>query len=152
MICEYGKLQIKLDKSCLSQKRKQLQSGTPIAQPWCMTELVMLWFLFFPGYSSYYLPKRFSDCNVEEYYNFLNSGGGACLFNKPMKAHLICPVLVYVYIDVRVINLLPFLSQFLDPPVCGNGLVEQGEECDCGSPVVSFTGGSHICGPKGNFQ
>lgn len=46
----------------------------------------------------------------------------------------------------------PFLSQFLDPPVCGNGLVEHGEQCDCGSPVVSFTVGSHICGPKGNFQ
>lgn len=35
--------------------------------------------------NSFYLPKRFSDCNVEEYHNFLNSGGGACLFNKPMK-------------------------------------------------------------------
>lgn len=34
---------------------------------------------------SYYLPKKFSDCNVEEFHNFLNSGGGACLFNKPVK-------------------------------------------------------------------
>ncbi|TNN75720.1 Disintegrin and metalloproteinase domain-containing protein 22 [Liparis tanakae] len=33
----------------------------------------------------FYLPKRFSDCNVEEFHNFLNSGGGACLFNKPLK-------------------------------------------------------------------
>uniref|UniRef100_H3DLX2 ADAM metallopeptidase domain 22 n=1 Tax=Tetraodon nigroviridis TaxID=99883 RepID=H3DLX2_TETNG len=67
----------------------------------------------------YYLPKRFSRCNVEEYYNFLNSGGGACLFNKPMK--------------------------FLDPPVCGNGLVEQGEECDCGSPVECAREGGACC-------
>ncbi|XP_029694355.1 disintegrin and metalloproteinase domain-containing protein 22 isoform X2 [Takifugu rubripes] len=67
----------------------------------------------------YYLPKRFSDCNVEEYYNFLNSGGGACLFNKPIK--------------------------FLDPPVCGNGLVEPGEECDCGSPVECAREGGACC-------
>ncbi|KAF5907184.1 disintegrin and metalloproteinase domain-containing protein 22 isoform X1, partial [Clarias magur] len=33
----------------------------------------------------FYLPKRFSDCNVEEYHNFLYSGGGSCLFNKPSK-------------------------------------------------------------------
>lgn len=39
------------------------------------------------GIYSFYLPKKFSDCNVEEYHNFLNSGGGACLFNKPLKVH-----------------------------------------------------------------
>lgn len=37
--------------------------------------------------NSFYLPKRFSNCNVEEYHTFLNSGGGACLFNKPLKVH-----------------------------------------------------------------
>ncbi|KAK5603043.1 Disintegrin and metalloproteinase domain-containing protein 22 [Crenichthys baileyi] len=67
----------------------------------------------------FYLPKRFSDCNVEEYHNFLNSGGGACLFNKPLK--------------------------LLDPPECGNGFVEPGEECDCGSPAECAREGEHCC-------
>ncbi|XP_033836781.1 disintegrin and metalloproteinase domain-containing protein 22 isoform X2 [Periophthalmus magnuspinnatus] len=67
----------------------------------------------------YYLPKKFSSCNIEEYHNFLNSGGGACLFNKPMK--------------------------LLDPPVCGNGFVEPGEECDCGSPAECALEGETCC-------
>uniref|UniRef100_A0A8C2Z775 ADAM metallopeptidase domain 22 n=1 Tax=Cyclopterus lumpus TaxID=8103 RepID=A0A8C2Z775_CYCLU len=67
----------------------------------------------------FYLPKRFSDCNVEEFHNFLNSGGGACLFNKPQK--------------------------LLDPPVCGNGFMEPGEECDCGSPAECAREGEACC-------
>ncbi|NXO56319.1 ADA11 protein, partial [Aramus guarauna] len=57
--------------------------------------------------TGYYLPRKFSRCSIDEYNQFLQDGGGSCLFNKPLK--------------------------LLDPPECGNGFVEAGEECDCGS-------------------
>uniref|UniRef100_A0A8C6LPI3 ADAM metallopeptidase domain 11 n=1 Tax=Nothobranchius furzeri TaxID=105023 RepID=A0A8C6LPI3_NOTFU len=57
--------------------------------------------------TGFYLPRKFSRCSVDEYNQFLLQGGGSCLFNKP--------------------------SKLLDPPECGNGFVEPGEECDCGS-------------------
>lgn len=40
----------------------------------------------------------------------------------------------------------PLSLQLLDPPECGNGFVEAGEECDCGSVQVSRPGGLP-CGP-----
>uniref|UniRef100_A0A2K6JVE8 ADAM metallopeptidase domain 22 n=1 Tax=Rhinopithecus bieti TaxID=61621 RepID=A0A2K6JVE8_RHIBE len=71
------------------------------------------------GDTGYYLPKKFTQCNVEEYHDFLNSGGGACLFNKP--------------------------SKLLDPPECGNGFIETGEECDCGTPAECSLEGAECC-------
>ncbi|XP_077577684.1 disintegrin and metalloproteinase domain-containing protein 22 isoform X3 [Stigmatopora nigra] len=71
------------------------------------------------GDAGFHLPKRFTDCNVEEYHSFLTSGGGTCLFNKPQK--------------------------LLDPPQCGNGFVETGEECDCGSPLECTREGENCC-------
>ncbi|XP_043922249.1 disintegrin and metalloproteinase domain-containing protein 22 [Protopterus annectens] len=67
----------------------------------------------------YHLPSKFSKCNIEEYHEFLNNGGGACLFNKP--------------------------SKLLDPPECGNGYVEAGEECDCGTPAECKLEGGDCC-------
>ncbi|XP_053322198.1 disintegrin and metalloproteinase domain-containing protein 22 isoform X2 [Spea bombifrons] len=71
------------------------------------------------GDIGYYLPSKFSTCNIEEYHEFLRNGGGACLFNKPLK--------------------------LLDPPECGNGFVEAGEECDCGSPAECAAEGDNCC-------
>ncbi|KAJ7424847.1 disintegrin and metalloproteinase domain-containing protein 11 [Pitangus sulphuratus] len=67
----------------------------------------------------YYLPRKFSRCSIDEYNQFLQDGGGSCLFNKPLK--------------------------LLDPPECGNGFVEAGEECDCGSLAECARSGGNCC-------
>ncbi|XP_061700980.1 disintegrin and metalloproteinase domain-containing protein 11-like isoform X4 [Syngnathoides biaculeatus] len=69
--------------------------------------------------TGYYLPRKFSRCSVDEYIQFLLQGGGSCLFNKP--------------------------SKLLDPPECGNGFVEPGEDCDCGSQVECARSGGACC-------
>lgn len=69
--------------------------------------------------TGYYLPRKFSRCSLDEYTQFLLQGGGSCLFNKPGK--------------------------LLDPPECGNGFVETGEECDCGSQVECARSGGACC-------
>ncbi|KAG9343966.1 hypothetical protein JZ751_012441 [Albula glossodonta] len=69
--------------------------------------------------TGFYIPRKFSRCSVDEYVRFLQRGGGSCLFNKPNK--------------------------LLDPPECGNGFVETGEECDCGSQLECSRSGGACC-------
>ncbi|KAG8446920.1 hypothetical protein GDO86_014391 [Hymenochirus boettgeri] len=72
--------------------------------------------------TGYYLPQKFSRCSLDEYSQFLQDGGGSCLFNKPLK--------------------------LLDPPSCGNGFVEAGEECDCGTSAECTKSGAGNCCKK----
>ncbi|XP_052899052.1 zinc metalloproteinase-disintegrin-like MTP8 [Anopheles moucheti] len=52
------------------------------------------------------IPNRWSSCSVDDLHESLKRGLGACLKNKP--------------------------SRLLVRAVCGNGLLEPGEQCDCG--------------------
>eukprot|EP00062_Callorhinchus_milii_P006396 gi/632946902/ref/XP_007888790.1/ PREDICTED: disintegrin and metalloproteinase domain-containing protein 23 isoform X2 [Callorhinchus milii] len=62
--------------------------------------------------TGYYHPHKFSKCSIAEYKEFLQRGGGACLFNRPTK--------------------------LFETTECGNGYVESGEECDCGLRMECF--------------
>ena len=52
----------------------------------------------------------FSSCSIDDLSGALERGLGACLFDYP--------------------------SDIFGGPVCGNGFLEVGEECDCGTVEV----------------
>ncbi|KAM3830883.1 zinc metalloproteinase-disintegrin-like NaMP [Vipera latastei] len=59
---------------------------------------------------SYKPPREFSSCSFQDYEKYIMSETPQCIINRPLN------------------------KDILTPPVCGNDFVEEGEECDCGSP------------------
>ncbi|RMC11260.1 hypothetical protein DUI87_11378 [Hirundo rustica rustica] len=69
-----------------------------------------------PASTSYPFPMVFSSCSRKDLENSLEKGVGMCLFN------------------------LPEVKESFGGQKCGNGYVEDGEECDCGEPELKAAG------------
>ena len=58
--------------------------------------------------------RNFSSCSAEDFEKLTLNKGGSCLLNVPKP------------------------DEAYSAPFCGNKLVDPGEECDCGTPQVSW--------------
>lgn len=59
-------------------------------------------------------PRVFSRCSKRDLDSYFQKGGGMCLYN------------------------MPNMKDLVGGKKCGNGFVEEGEECDCGESDVSI--------------
>ncbi|KAM5264110.1 disintegrin and metalloproteinase domain-containing protein 28 [Ctenodactylus gundi] len=79
---------------------------------------------------SFYIPTDFSSCSRTSYDKFVEDKLSSCLINAPKPADI------------------------MSVPVCGNQLVEMGEDCDCGTPeeCTNVCCDAGTCKVKAGFQ
>uniref|UniRef100_I3MUD5 Disintegrin and metalloproteinase domain-containing protein 1a-like n=1 Tax=Ictidomys tridecemlineatus TaxID=43179 RepID=I3MUD5_ICTTR len=71
----------------------------------------------------------FSNCSSDDFYHFLHEHKGACLFNKPRHR-----------------------SRKREAARCGNGVVEEAEQCDCGDKCDTHPCCDTLCKLKEGAQ
>lgn len=77
-----------------------------------LSMLILIQVLLLSQYSSI-IPKLFSSCSLQDFEKYMLNDMPKCLTN------------------------IPDINTIVAPPTCGNGFVEKGEECDCGTAEVS---------------
>lgn len=77
-----------------------------------LSMLILIRVLLLSQYSSI-IPKLFSSCSLQDFEKYMLNDMPKCLTN------------------------IPDINTIVAPPTCGNGFVEKGEECDCGTAEVS---------------
>ena len=99
--------------------------------------------------------QPWSDCTQTQYAAWLQKGGGGCLFDKVCLLKFTYFSLYSDYVQCEGFALtLTFLPCLFDKPatvsgggVCGNGVVEGSEDCDCGTGLATVAGCDVCCDP-----